>query len=117
MIVLWNAIEGIILKRKEKSMKRPDLIGPTCEMFEMDVDAVSKTAVYDVASSSSYEAEIGKGLKKQTSSSFEAVGKMAMQAKEHFVASVEMHRKTSMKALRSDTAVMFLSEGIDRYHQ
>lgn len=115
--MLRNAKKGIVVKHKEKAMERPGLVGPTGEILVTDVDPSSDAIVWRIDSSSSLEAEVGKVLKTQRRSSFETAIKMYKRTKEHFVASIEMHRtRESMKVVRSDTAIMYLTQGIDKYH-
>ncbi|KAF6240621.1 hypothetical protein HO173_001292 [Letharia columbiana] len=75
-----------IVKNKENAMERPGLVGPLGEMFVVDVDPLSDAIVWRIDSSSSSEAEVGKGRKKQKRSSFEAANKMYKRVKEHFAA-------------------------------
>lgn len=86
VMALWNADEDLVMKNKKKAMERPGLVGPLGEMFVVDVDPLSDAIVWRIDSSSSSEAEVGKGRKRQKRSSFEAANKMYKRAKEHFAA-------------------------------
>lgn len=79
-------------------MERPDLVGPMGEILMMDVDPLSDTIMWRVDNCSSSEAELGKEVKKQRSSSFEAASKMYKLAKKHLVAFIKVRRtRTSVR--------------------
>lgn len=115
--LFWNANKRVVAKHKKKAMENPGLVGPMGEKLVTDVDPLSDTLVWRIDSSSSFEVEMGEGVKKRRNSSFEAASKMYKRAKKHIVALIEVHRTTtSMREFRSDTAIIFLTEGIDKYH-
>ncbi|CAD6569272.1 MAG: hypothetical protein ASARMPRED_002699 [Alectoria sarmentosa] len=96
-----------IVEHGRKAMESPDLVGPMGEILVMDVDPLSDTIMWRFDNCSSSEAELGKEVMKQRSSSFEAAGKMYKLAKKHLVAFI--------KARRTKTSFMKMSPNFTKW--
>ena len=90
------------MRHEKKAMERSDLVGPMGEMIVMDVDPLSDTIMWRVDGGWSSEAKLGKEVRKQGSSSFEAASMMYKLAKKHLVAFIEVRRtRTSVRSSKA----------------
>ncbi len=86
VIVIWNANEDVVKKRKKKAMERPGLVGPMGEMLVMDVDPVSENVVYKVVSRPPSKSRVSKTVKHRRRSSLEAASELYKRLKKHLFA-------------------------------
>ncbi len=108
VIVIWNANEYVVKKRKKKAMERPGLVGPMGEMLVMDIDPVSENVVYKVVSRPSSESGVGKRVKHRRRSSLEAANKMYKRLKKHLFA-FERKRTSSEVEPDANPVVSFVT--------